>query len=177
MIEYSLMECSFNCDLFMSSDMRGSTCWRSSCKKMQTFLAERFALIYTTPTSKYSCRNTLLKMIHSVWTSSPLALMVAVLAATVPATARTAPIPTQPAPASTPGPAGPELQLETPRRTQQTQRQDFPLVNEESSFVFNFAQDVRTCLLSDLDGHLVLCNTIWLYNTMHVQIFETRRSD
>jgi hypothetical protein len=127
-------------------------------------------------------------MIKSVWISSPLALMVAALAATAPATARTAPIPTQPVPAPapapiptqpvpapapapiptqpmpapTPAPAGPELQLETPRRTQQTQRQDFPLVNEESSFVFNFAQDVRTCLLSGLDGHLVLYNTIWL---------------
>jgi hypothetical protein len=114
-------------------------------------------------------------MIKSVWSSSPLALMVAALAATAPATARTAPIPTQPVPAPTPAPiptqpvpaptpapAGPELQLETPRRTQQTQRQDFPLVNEESSFVFNFAQDVRTCLLSCLDGHLVLYNTIWL---------------
>jgi hypothetical protein len=121
-------------------------------------------------------------MINSVWISSPLALMVAALAAAAPATAQTvtpapmptqpvpspepAPMPMQPVPPPTPAPAGPELQLETPRRTQQAQRLDFPLVNEESSFVFNFAQDVRTCLLSGLDGHLMLYNIVMNINAM-----------
>jgi hypothetical protein len=98
-------------------------------------------------------------MINSLWLSSTLALMVTALAATAPAMARQvtpAQTPPQAVPAPTSAPAGPDMQLETPRRPQQAQRQDFPLVNEESSFKFNFAQDVRTCLLSILDGHLVL---------------------
>lgn len=37
-----------------------------------------------------------------------------------------------------------ELQLETPRNPKQTQRKEFPLVGEESSFKFNYVQDGMT---------------------------------